>query len=57
MTANATMSSTITKVSRKLRTRGAAPPTSVRTASAKAVSVPMTIPQPRIEGSPALMAR
>jgi hypothetical protein len=57
MTSSATMSSTITSVSRKVRTRGVAPPTSVRMPRAKAVSVPMAMPQPRAVESPALMAR
>ena len=51
------MSSTITRVSRKVRTRGVAPPTSVRMPRANAVSVPMAMPQPRAVGSRALIAR
>jgi hypothetical protein len=57
MTVRATTSSTITTVRRKVRRRGEAPPARVRTPRAKAVSVPMTTPQPPAEDSPRLKAR
>ena len=53
MTRSATMSSTITRVSRNTRMRGGQPrPTSASTPNANAVSVPITMPQPRAPGVP-----